>query len=110
MAPRINLRLLVSLVLLALFAANDVLGAQLTPWLQGGELGVDLKGASLPPTIRKDLVSGLTNRIVIRVTLVSPGQPAAERLHKIRPVGGDIRREGGRRRYAGFREHRSAPG
>ncbi len=56
------------------------LPAQLTPLLQGGELGVDLKGASLPPTIRKDLVSGLTNRIVIRVTLVSPGQPAAERL------------------------------
>jgi len=80
MAPRINLRLLVSLVLLALFAATDVLGAQLTPLLQGGELGVDLQGASLPPTIRKDLVSGLTNRIVIRVTLVSPGQPAAERL------------------------------
>ena len=80
MAPRINLRLLVSLALLALFAATDVLGAQLTPLLQGGELGVDLQGASLPPTIRKDLVSGLTNRIVIRVTLVSPGQPAAERL------------------------------
>jgi hypothetical protein len=80
MAPRINLRLLVSLVLLALFAATDVLGAQLTPLLQGRELGVDLQGASLPPTIRKDLVSGLTNRIVIRVTLVSPGQPAAERL------------------------------
>jgi hypothetical protein len=80
MAPRINLRLLVSLVLLALFAATDVLGAQLTPLLQGGELGVDLQGASLPPAIRKDLVSGLTNRIVIRVTLVSPGQPAAERL------------------------------
>jgi hypothetical protein len=80
MAPRINLRLLVSLVVLALFAATDVLGAQLTPLLQGGELGVDLKGASLPPTIRKDLVSGLTNRIVIRVTLLSAGQPAAERL------------------------------
>jgi hypothetical protein len=80
MAPRINLRLLVSLALLALLAATEVLGAQLTPLLQGGELGVDLKGASLPPTIRKDLVSGLTNRIVIRVTLVSPGRPAAERL------------------------------
>jgi hypothetical protein len=54
--------------------------AELTPLLQGDELGVDLKGASLPPTIRKDLVSGLTNRIVIRVTLVRPGQPAAQRL------------------------------
>jgi hypothetical protein len=80
MAPRINLRLLVSLVLLALLAATDVLAAELTPLLQGGELGVDLKDASLPPTLRKDLVSGLTNRIAIRVTLVRPGLPAAQRL------------------------------
>ena len=88
--------------------------AQLTPLLQGGELGVDLKGASLPPTLRKDLVSGLTNRIVIRVTLLRPGAAGgttARRLrHKIRPLGGDVRREGGRRRNAGLREHRSAPG
>jgi hypothetical protein len=80
MALRINLGLLWSLALLALLAASDVLGAQLTPLLQGSELGVDLKGASLPPTIRKDLVSGLTNRIVIRVSLVSPGRPVTQRL------------------------------
>jgi len=80
MGPCINRRLLLSLALLALLAAGDALGAQLTPLLQRGELGADLKGASLPPTIRKDLVSGLTNRIVIRVTLVSAGQPAAQRL------------------------------
>jgi hypothetical protein len=80
MEPRINRKLLLLPALLALLAASDVVGAQLTPLLQGGELGVDLKGASLPPTIRQDLVSGLTNRVVIRVTLVSPGQPVAERL------------------------------
>ena len=68
------------LALLSLLGANDVRAAQLTPLLQQGELGVDLKGASLPPTIRKDLVSGLTNRIVIRVTLVRSGQPVAQRL------------------------------
>jgi hypothetical protein len=66
--------------LLSLLGANDVRAAQLTPLLQQGELGVDLKGASLPPTLRKDLVSGLTNRIVIRVTLVRSGQPVAQRL------------------------------
>ena len=68
------------LALLSLLGANDVRAAQLTPLLQRGELGVDLKGASLPPTLRKDLVSGLTNRIVIRVTLVRSGQPVAQRL------------------------------
>jgi len=68
------------LALLSLLGANDVRAAQLTPLLQQGELGVDLKGASLPPTIRKDLVSGLTNRIVIRVTLVRSGQLVGQKL------------------------------
>ena len=63
-----------------LLVTHDVRAAQLTPLLQRGELGVDLKGASLPPTLRKDLVSGLTNRIVIRVTLLSSGQPVAQKL------------------------------
>jgi hypothetical protein len=63
-----------------LLVTHDVHAAQLTPLLQRGELGADLKGASLPPTLRKDLVSGLTNRIVIRVTLVSSGQPVAQKL------------------------------
>jgi hypothetical protein len=80
MPSRIGARQLSCLALLALLAAGEVLGAQLTPLLQRGELGVDLKGASLPPTIRTDLVSGLTNRIVIRVTLESEGQPVAQRL------------------------------
>jgi hypothetical protein len=68
------------LALLTLLGSYDVQAAQLTPLLQRGELGVDLKGASLPPTLRKDLVSGLTNRIVIRVTLLSSGQPVAQKL------------------------------
>lgn len=72
MRARVNLRRLVALILLALLAPLDGLGAQLTPSLQDGELGVILKGLSLPPTLRQDLVSGLTNRIVIRVTLMGP--------------------------------------
>jgi hypothetical protein len=80
MEPRIRMRQLLWLALLTLLVSNDVRAAQLTPLLQRGELGVDLKGASLPPTLRKDLVSGLTNRIVIQVTLVSSGQPVAQRL------------------------------
>jgi hypothetical protein len=71
---------MMQLLWLALLVTHDVHAAQLTPLLQRGELGVDLKGASLPPTLRKDLVSGLTNRIVIRVTLLSSGQPVAQKL------------------------------
>jgi hypothetical protein len=80
MQARINLKLLLSLALLALFAPTDVLGTQLTPVLHDGELGVLLQEAILPPTLRKDLVSGLTNRIAIRVTLQNAGQPETQRL------------------------------
>jgi hypothetical protein len=80
MQPRIKPRLLLSLALLALVASTDVCGAQLTPLFLRGELGADLKGANLPPTLRKDLMSGLTNRIVIRVTLFSAGELVAQKL------------------------------
>jgi hypothetical protein len=80
MQPRIDLRLLLSLALLSLLASTDALGTQLTPLLQRGELGAVLQGMSLPPALRKDLVSGLTNRIVIRVTLLRAGQLEAQRL------------------------------
>ena len=80
MEPRINRRLLLSLAVLSLLVSTEVLGAQLTPLLYRGELGAVLKDASLPPTLRKDLMSGLTNRIVIRVTLLNPTQPIAQKL------------------------------
>jgi hypothetical protein len=80
MDPRINRRLFLSLAMLSLLASTGALGAQLTPLLYRGELGAVLKDASLPPTLRKDLVSGLTNRIVIRVTLLNPTQPVAQKL------------------------------
>ena len=80
MEPRINRRLLASLAVLSLLVSTEVLGAQLTPLLYRGELGAVLQDASLPPTLRKDLMSGLTNRIVIRVTLLNPTQPIAQKL------------------------------
>lgn len=80
MRARVYLGLLGSLLLLGLMAPMEGLAAQLTPVLQDGALGALLQGVSLPPTLRKDLVSGLTNRIVIRVTLLSSGQPVAQRL------------------------------
>ncbi|HEX4674834.1 MAG TPA: hypothetical protein VH209_05860 [Steroidobacteraceae bacterium] len=80
MEPRINRRLLLSLAVLSLLVSSEVLGAQLTPLLYRGQLGAVLKDASLPPTLRKDLMSGLTNRIVIRVTLLNPTQVIAQKL------------------------------
>lgn len=65
---------------LLLGAPFGVLGSQLTPLLQDGELGVSLQGVGMPPASRKDLMSGLTNRIVIRLTLLRGSQPAVLRL------------------------------
>jgi hypothetical protein len=71
MQPRIKLLLL---ALLALSALTNAWGAELEPTLDEGQLGVVLRSVNLPPSIRKDLVSGLTNRIVIRVSLLSSRQ------------------------------------
>ncbi len=71
-------RLLLALVLA--LTSPGVHGAQLSPVLERGELGAVLQGATLPPTLRKDLASGLTNRIVVRVTLLMAEQPIAQKL------------------------------
>ena len=51
-----------------LYAAGAC-AAQLTPAVQNGQLGLVLESASYPDSLRKDLTSGLTNRILIRVRL-----------------------------------------
>lgn len=43
--------------------------AQLTPILNNGQLAVLVESTAWPETLRKDLTSGLTNRILIRATL-----------------------------------------
>jgi hypothetical protein len=70
---------LIVAVPLLLLAPADLFGAQVTPLLQEGELGVLLQQMSLPPTLRKDLVSGLTNKVAIRFILQG-AQPAQQRL------------------------------
>lgn len=77
MRTRIDLkRLLVAL--LALAALTNVWGAELAPTLEDGRLGGVLRAVNLPPTIRKDLVSGLTNRVVVRISLLSSHQVVAQ--------------------------------
>jgi hypothetical protein len=77
MQPRIDLRLLL-VAILALAACTNVWSAELAPTLEDGQLGGVLRAVNLPPTIKKDLVSGLTNRIVIRISLLSSRQVVAQ--------------------------------
>jgi hypothetical protein len=77
MQPGTNLKLLL-LAILALGALTDVWGAEVAPTLDNGQLGAVLREVSLPPSIKKDLASGLTNRIVIRMSLLSSRQILAQ--------------------------------
>jgi hypothetical protein len=57
------------LVLLLLLVPRGSPAAELVPFLQEHHLGVTVVNARLPPTLRKDLASGLTNKILIRAVL-----------------------------------------
>lgn len=57
--------------------------AQLTPSLESGQLSVLVESTALPDSLRKDLTSGLTNRILIRVTLASGAQIVQQRAVEI---------------------------
>jgi hypothetical protein len=55
-------------------AAKTALGAELIPVVRDRHLGVEIRAAALPTTFPKDLVSGLTNKLLIRVSLLSGGR------------------------------------
>ena len=57
------------LLLLLLLSPISGLSAELNPFFQEHRLGVIVTHVRLPPTLRKDLASGLTNKILIRVVL-----------------------------------------
>jgi|GEM_PF-1962010 len=58
-------------VLLMMLASPHAVAAELTPYLKDQRLGVIIKTIGLPETFPRDLVSGLTNKLLIRVSLFS---------------------------------------
>jgi hypothetical protein len=60
-----------ALLLLMILASTHAVAAELTPYLKDQRLGMVIKSIGLPETFPKDLVSGLTNTLLIRVSLVS---------------------------------------
>lgn len=57
--------------------------AQVTPSLDDGRLSVLVESTAWPDTLRKDLTSGLTNRILIRVTLARGSEIVQRRAVEI---------------------------
>jgi hypothetical protein len=71
----------IAVLLLMPFAQGRA--AELAPYIKGGELGVAIKGTAYPATLSKDLSSGLTNRILIRVALLDQSQSLDQRAVEI---------------------------
>lgn len=67
---------------LLLYAALGWAG-QLTPAWEAGQLTVRIEATDWPATLRKDLTSGLTNRILIRVRLARGAQIVQQRAVEI---------------------------
>jgi hypothetical protein len=77
------MRLCVAPALLLALAAARAMAVDLTPLATDHGLGVAIRAIALPPTLPKDLVSGLTNTLLIRVTLLSRSEQVDQRTVEI---------------------------
>jgi len=72
--PNMSVKLSGYGVLILMLAPVGASAAELTPFLQEHRVGVAIEKMRAPPTLRKDLVSGLTNRVLIKIDLLHNGQ------------------------------------
>jgi hypothetical protein len=62
-----------------LLFASPALGAELTVAREGGSITAVLRGLAFPPTLPKDLESGLTTHLLVRLTLLENGRTEEQR-------------------------------
>ena len=74
---------LVCVCVLFLISSVPTLAAELRPLVDGGRIGMLIEGLSLPTSLEKDLKSGLTNRILIRATLLGDSRVADRKAVEI---------------------------
>jgi len=72
------LKHILPLALLLLAGAVPAGAAELIAVAEGNAVGAQLRGVRLPDSLRKDLVSGLTNRMLIRMTLATEGRTISQ--------------------------------
>lgn len=70
------------LALLALASAS-VRAADLSPFIDGGMVGARVRGLDFPRTLPKDLTSGLTSHLMVRLLLQSAGRPDVQHVAEI---------------------------
>jgi hypothetical protein len=72
-----------AVVLLLVFRPSHAVAARLTPWIASTGLGVAITQTALPRTLRSDLSSGLTNRIVLQIVLLKDTVRVRQRTAEI---------------------------
>jgi hypothetical protein len=77
------MRRTVALALLLGLAAKTEAAAELTPVVRDYQLGIAIRAIALPATFPKDLVSGLTNTLLIHVGLFSGSQQVDRKTAEI---------------------------
>ena len=77
------MKALIRAALLGLVLISEVRAEELLPFIKGVELGVVIKGTAYPSTLSKDLSSGLTNRILLRVALLDQTQSLDQKAVEI---------------------------
>jgi hypothetical protein len=77
------MRAAAALVLCLALASKPLVAAELRPFLKDEQLGVALRSIALPATIPRDLVSGLTNTLLIHVALLSGARQVDQRTAEI---------------------------
>jgi len=65
---------------LCLLAVCTATAGELAPFREGAHLGVQVRNLQLPGSLRKDLRSGLTNRLLMRVELLVESRVAEARM------------------------------
>ena len=70
-------------MLILMLAPVGAIAAELTPFVQEHRVGVAIKKMRAPPTLRKDLMSGLTNRVLIKIDLLHNGQPLNRKVVEV---------------------------
>ena len=74
------MRGVVTLALLGLLWSGSAFGGNVLPILEEPALGAEIRDLEPPASLHKDLMSGLTNRVLIRITLISESQSQGQRL------------------------------
>ena len=67
-----------SVALLCALIATRTLASELVPSVSSGRLGVSIRALKFPENLGRDLQSGLTNRIVVRLALLLDSRPVAQ--------------------------------